>query len=1335
MEWITKIDPANVEDLKSNIRDRAKCVFATDSSKYTTCMDLLDEPEINMDAILILFQGVASGELAFEVGVEKNNAKRPVKGDTFKLTQNNLLLFVCIDLLSAWKKRVNISDKVSYIMARDGLLFGRLFFDVDIHETEIDSDNDFDNTELMLEICREIEREVGSPLELAITKSSLSRSFHIISHINFDLVTKRNIEENIRLWFQNTHNGCCILDDVPIYKISVSKHHVHYLYANRNLNEIENYNWIVHMRSFPIDLDFSASIYSKLDFLASYSQNNNLDMYIERDGTKLPIVYNAKQQMLKFEHLLSDGDEAHLDRGMLNLRIIQSVYSNFSNFFSNQMMGSGTTETYENLHIYNEPYQVVFNNRIKYKKPISEIFDIDVEKVLQSIRGDSNDVSSINNIDYSKSDGNDSYEELFKEWDVDIDKDINEQCIDRGKNLERDLYESSLEKICDAIIVECGEDLLKNCLTYYDALFDDFSLYKIAEFIIASLIKECHYTTALSLVLKNIIWEMHKLYNAVSFLYRVMTESGIESVNARYVYTTMLKQNEYQEALLFNLTTIFRPHIVYFLLKFKPYDSTDHKQTIFSSVYPAKKNFDDMGGPPPAKKSKKPRSSPEDTENFEIDFYTHAMCLKNMYHLTVVYDQGKYRELIKDDRFIKKFISQLCVLPLEPLNCRYWIHTYYGIYNPIFGLEPSSPHLVSRLYIKQFENKNDIFKFFDWNFKNVLINVWLRAYHFPEFLDCHKMNTILLAPLEYSRPDLDYPEKMRKFFVDKTDFVKCKLMPEIQQNMKDYPNLNKMFLWVYLLVCEISKNTKFDISHPRTLFHLLYPFNAEMMINLKKINLEVFLDDGDCNTFMATLERAIDEYRYGRQQNRPIVDVGNLSTTIIHTVSDKASKEFDPEVLEKVPNPHINLSIELIPENVFVGVLSLLSWLIRAEISEAYKETKFFVMINEQSAVVYEELKSILSKFNGPFFLAHFDRNHMGLYLREFCKNTSLEVYDHFKIKLPHRYKILDVIDCDELDIYSGIATLLCHAQFDQETFVELTKDLISFVYPTNFNRSSLLLFGRPATGKDALMALLESMFKGDQIQNISGLLTNSVDKDGNSLAEPLNGNVFAFANEVQRLNITFNQLSDQGVLTHRAKFKGAKVESTINAHLILMSNTAPHCPNMAVISRLRPYERSFRYIQYNVEAFARKPNFSEERAYINDNFAFQLILKYLPAHRDKMTGGRGLGNLFWLASDFFFRNLQKPISIINTKTMDSHLKILNQQVSHAQYILDRKFIVESKDLISYDVFCQKIINILARDLNVSKSSRETIKAVLLELDSHVSIYKVNNLISLDVVG
>lgn len=1349
MDWIKYVPYDTKIALKTKLMEYTYNIF--DIEESTEYIKNISAPYVDYFKILNILQSRnatdnKSTELRYNVGSWDNiQNKTPAnRTTTISLRQAELLYF---SMLLTYRKWMNVDKEnhLSFMLFKENLLFSRLYFDVDplIQDGVISKDLLYDYLKKM---CKCIEIIVGKKLKLYITSSDSMYSKHIISDDNFDIITKVNIEEmvcdHVNLLFNQTFR---IEPDLTIYNIGVNKHHVTDVYLNDDIEEVYfgQYTYEYHFCQFPVNF-FSDkfAIYTKMSEKLLYMETCDTVAHLNKNGELVPLVYDKENKIVQLSSYLSVNNKIQINSAELDSSHILDIQYKCDIFNNGKNLDEPEDEelVVNNNATPEEPYEIVFNSKIKLKKDIHEILGIDVGNIFNLMQNDDNDIESINQIIFPDIRETADYSKLFTEdWDVDIDENIIEQCVKRGESLDTQLYEKIFTSINTTINERIPYNLLIECLKYYS---DDFSEYNhsISKYIITEMIKTGNFTMALSLVLEHATFPKHKMYNTISVVVRLMNEFGIKKRNALYTYSVMIKMNEYEDIILLNIQTSFRAHIIYFLLKFTCNDSETHKKNVFSEIY-------QKVSAPAINPRKRQRVNSEITrefrenngsllpaEDFQKYFVLHVLCVKKRDCLELKFESGSYIEISdskdrKPSTLIGSEISLLdywISLPVENRNCKYWIYTPYGIFNPVFGIEPNSPSFLSCLHIHSGTNFQN-FDMFNWQMKNTVIDAWIKSYHFLKYLNYNKTSIVLLAPVG-NQKKIKYPEELKSFNIIDTDFNNLELSEDVKKNFKhSHEELLNFFDWVYIIICELSKTNRIDDKHPRTTLYL-FNSNLKFSYNAQK-SMRQEERETQTNSFIALLDRNIPKLESSDTKglNNP------LNVTKFVKLTTNTSLNVDIKLFERAKIPDFKLDYDMIDDDLFFLIFAVCSWLIRYDIPSYYKNTKFFKNINKNRNLYYELMKDLIIKYNGPLYLKHGNRYHLGIYLKEFCENSEIIANSNFNIPMPLKYKLNYVGMKSDIEIYTGMATLMFNAQFDQSTFVELTKDLVQIIFATNFNRNAILFYGQEATGKDGFVTLLEHIVKGKISSDISGKIDKCENENGCIVTHNFYKNLMLYANEVPKLTIAFNRLSDQSVLSLRNLYNNGSIDYVNNAHLILMSNTPPECPNRAVISRIRPYNRLFCLREYKEKYEYYRQSTEDTITYITDFLGLQLILKSIPATGNKIAGVNGIALLMWFCNDFFFRNLQKPISRRLSPTMEKHLLELKGQVSPSQHLLNNKIIIETgNNLIPYSIFVSKVKSILQKDLNITQS--RAISAVFLDLTPLIEKHMINDQISLDVV-
>lgn len=1018
-----------------------------------------------------------------------------------------------------------------------------------------------------------------------------------------------------------------------------------------------------------------------------------------------------------------------------------------------------------------EPYDLFFHTDIKFTKSIKDILsDFDSRKVHQSIVGDPDDMDSINQVQSAESLTEEDIKEfLKKKWPGDF-KNVFLKCNSRGEFMNPDKHNLAIKGIVTFLRSSIkNETLFAMCKRRLGAKSDE----DFAEKLVCKFVLEGHYTTALSLVLQHAIWRGQQVYNGISFIYRLLGRAGIPKLdfyNAIVVYSTMLESVEYAVALKKALVNVFRPHVVYLLFNndysatTNVHDRFDLFERDFKKAYAefhpdkgpdamgsaeddddddATTAYDDTNMYPFKKTAKKGKKRKKRETASEVAakrakvagkgkrkgpsveqalFGKHLLCIKRKSNLNYYYNNGRYIEFPPDSD-IHTYYPQdeqdsFTEFPLEVLTCRYWFATFYGVYHPIFGIEPATPSFLTRLYVTQFGERIDLLKYRDFKFKNVILDLYLKSKHFIDFLMMHKTSTLALGNLLKDSRNLIWEPCTSEIDLISADFKRCMVAPELAADLKNHPALHQLFKWVFALVCEYSETISLDLEHTIG-FIELFSQPPNMSINLEcdsttSAHEYAIVDslekiDNDVVNFMEYITSELDGMRPNDVVHTSAVQLS--STNYVNCkVNGRKGGVIDLDGYNKKLDEKMSVNVEDIDSQLFTNVLMACSWIIRRKTPGLFKDTAFYKYVDSVSEECFSDLKTLFVKHHGPLFLSNMSSAHLALLFREYCINSQVTAKKDFNIPLPRNYSLLVKNDYTDFDLYCGMSTIIAHTQFNQEMFIEMLKDFMSFTFCTNFGRKTPIYIGQPATAKNGLVACLMAAFQTDLSQNITNTIVeceNGV--KGNSLTQFFNESLFLYADEVKNLNLTFNTMSDQCTLTFSRLFNDAKIESTVNAHLLLLCNKTPGIPNIAGVSRLRAYNRDYVYVDYSPH-FVRPPPGQEEVQtvaikQINDNLAYQLIMKALPTKGDATIGHRGFAQVLWHFNDFFFANLRRPITLIHTDQIETDMKLVTKNVSPTEILVRKKMIKDSATPIPLETFIEKAMNIICRELNMQKST------------------------------
>ncbi|ABQ08818.1 hypothetical protein SGHV045 [Glossina pallidipes salivary gland hypertrophy virus] len=381
--------------------------------------------------------------------------------------------------------------------------------------------------------------------------------------------------------------------------------------------------------------------------------------------------------------------------------------------------------------------------------------------------------------------------------------------------------------------------------------------------------------------------------------------------------------------------------------------------------------------------------------------------------------------------------------------------------------------------------------------------------------------------------------------------------------------------------------------------------------------------------------------------------------------------------------------------NVFL--LCVLSWIIRCYHEHSYSDTKFFRQIAQSRQILYNELSHLCRKYFGNF-VENRNITQMANLFNKFCDSTRINFdFDKFNIKFHYGFKLNDIesigiiennttLSSIRSDIDIGLCNLMYQAQFCYHTIVDLTKYWVSVTHPINQNRIAGLFLNRTSTGKSKYM---DQMLKVVFLTNTSKTITaaemdNDADRQLSNLA---NTNLLLVVDEVTNLGTKFKLLCNNTTLSIRRLYEPDTITLQIHSHLVLTTNNDPSCQDIAVVARLRIFDRKFQYVQANDNVKISRDNAicHVDVQDVNNNLGTQLMLERLPRSTET-PGDIGSFMLIWLLVPMFHNNITMPISL----SMSNVMRKLQDRFNYAnipKYLIKERIVYPTHTPIKKEEF------------------------------------------------
>lgn len=355
------------------------------------------------------------------------------------------------------------------------------------------------------------------------------------------------------------------------------------------------------------------------------------------------------------------------------------------------------------------------------------------------------------------------------------------------------------------------------------------------------------------------------------------------------------------------------------------------------------------------------------------------------------------------DKFFYRDISELNVddytfgvetTIVEPSHNAYWYRRRPGIYNSFTrAFEKHSPALFGSISLQNpvWTPKDYDFNPFDYDLKNKLFDTTLKAIHFLRVCGYNRLMAVLLGPVQdpsqLTGPLADFYQ-IKSIKILYSDLYSTKdFLPDEYYSLVNskYPKLNRAIMWLYLMVCELSKtlpDVQYLFSHPGIfLSQMFMGIDSDIYgedrpdADSAKLDLNAnIIDNPLTERNIASQYQEIDKIwsipleesmRNSTQPNARVsenIDESELTTTTIKLYSSK-NKYYDVQIFDQVirrkPN-ELTISnsrklwndIEINGgQTIKMFLLQIISWFIRMDVHHPYSNSRFFEFINENRFV------------------------------------------------------------------------------------------------------------------------------------------------------------------------------------------------------------------------------------------------------------------------------------------------------------------------------------------------------------------------------------------------
>lgn len=678
-----------------------------------------------------------------------------------------------------------------------------------------------------------------------------------------------------------------------------------------------------------------------------------------------------------------------------------------------------------------------------------------------------------------------------------------------------------------------------------------------------------------------------------------------------------------------------------------------------------------------------------------------------------------------------------------------------GIYNSVTGIfERHSPALLGRIFIRTqstLSKSYDIYDNFNYDVKNAILDTLLKAGHFIDYCHFNKNAVILLAPIlpqnQLSQTSVEYAItsiQIEYFYLNAANKLPIEFIYELFQN----ENMRYAIRWLYMIICRISTFEFVNIYKPSD---MIYDMFSEVDAHAMGI-LEGDLDDLDesktssqigdtgsefSNKFISDVENMfieairnkisnlrrstvnivtctksddanlISDVEFKRWPKNKITDIGRQNK------SQMLNGVFMKEVFSASPIPSIISNDKLfssIDHQMGTYVINLLSWFIRMGPKHVYANTNFFQFISKNQVELYETLRAGIFNVIGGLMMNENIEN-LTEYFKRFCRGTEVSINDSFSIPFPRGYRICSGVRRTKFDddIFLGVTNLIAQSQFTKDILIDMYKQLYMMTHRGNYHRFSMILLNRTATGKNVFIStLMDILYKTHTTQELKGSDIKCEAGFGCELADPMNTNLVVWFDEVTSLSTAFKNIVNTGCLKWRTMYQIKQCLARINSHVIVSTNGDPICTDAAIVARLRPYNRTFQYVELKKNSFIANTKCISDTSVTmtNEIFGIQMLLGRLPRSSVRNMGELGIFLLVWIGGDIFFNSFGTPTSLKTSKLMSRVIQKFMYSAQPARYIIDNNlFKITPGNTISLDTFDNQAMTLLKQIKPISGSA------------------------------
>lgn len=398
------------------------------------------------------------------------------------------------------------------------------------------------------------------------------------------------------------------------------------------------------------------------------------------------------------------------------------------------------------------------------------------------------------------------------------------------------------------------------------------------------------------------------------------------------------------------------------------------------------------------------------------------------------------------------------------------------------------------------------------------------------------------------------------------------------------------------------------------------------------------------------------------------------------------SNLFNRKLSKEITQMSVKNFQKIIDENfsthIAKFILYILSWFIRTTHSHRFSDTHFFREIQHNRQLLYNELSELTFKHNG-YFIYNNSIVDIADIFSHYCRNVNLVVdpifemsfnVDPQQIYLGYDKKIESRVSAEIIaDIESGCVSSIYQGQFIENTNADLNRLWARVTVPRNKHRISPLFNLHTATGKsEYLTERCRKHFNNKYYNNFMDSTSLKSSERGISIARELHSNLIVCIEEFNNLNETFKQICGHSSVTYKPLWNDLKSSFQNNSTVILSTNNDPKCTEDAVIARLHIFPRRIQYTNVNRYLKFQRTTIVSTATLQNTNniFAAQLIMEKMP--RVVAENYKGNFMMTWILKRFFLYNINDPVTIQTSETLQSHIDGFRSMFNAQQLVLER---------------------------------------------------------------